>query len=72
MGENDIVNLSNLGKGRVKVWGWKAAKRKFGQDFALPFGICPWLIGRWTEGKQVGRSNRTGGGMALYQTHLKA
>jgi hypothetical protein len=26
-GENDIVNLSNLAKGRVKVWSWKATKQ---------------------------------------------
>jgi len=39
--------------------------------FLLLYGY-PWLKSRWTGGEWADRSNRTGGGMALYHRHLKA
>jgi hypothetical protein len=52
--------------------GLEGYKTEIWAGFRLLWYVCPWLISSWTEGKSVGRSNRTGDGMALYQTHIKA
>ncbi len=45
VGKNDIVNLSNLCKGKIKVWDWKAANGNLGGDHYNPaLDEYPWLI----------------------------